>query len=132
MTPEFVIDAHHRLIHIEKSLRMSAAGLGRVLTGCAALLRPGGRLAVLFSRDPAHRSWLSGEPEHVLPAGLRAGLDVVDYLFADERGRLLTRYAGDRLTTPPMAIDARVLMLRGPAAHDVIVFGKPAPGEVPR
>ena len=112
MTPEFVIDAYHRLIHIEESFRMSAAGLGRVLTGCAALLRPGGRLAVLFSRDPAHRSWLSGEPEHVLPAGLRAGLHVVDYLFADERGRLL--------------------MLRGPAAHDVIVFGKPAPGQVRR
>jgi modification methylase len=110
----------------------AAAGLGRVLIGCASLLRPGGLAAVVFSRDPAQRSWFSGEPEHVLPAGLRSGLDVVDYLLADERGRPLRRYPGDTLTTPPMAIDARVLMLRGPAAHDVIVFGKPAPGQVPR
>ena len=99
------------------------------MTGCASLLRPGGLAAVVFSRESAQRSWWSGEPEHVLPAGLHAGLGVADYLFADERGRLLTRYAGDRLTTPPMAIDARVLMLRGPAAHDVIVFGKPRQGE---
>ena len=86
----------------------------------------------MFSRDPAQRSWLSGEPDHVVPAGLRAGLDVVDYLFADERGRLLSRYPGDTLTTRPMAITGRVLMLRGPAAHDVVVFGKPVPGEGPR
>jgi SAM-dependent methyltransferase len=110
----------------------AAAGLGRVLAGCAALLRPGGLAAVAVSREPAQRSWLSREPEHVLPAGIRAGLDVVDYLFADQRGRLLTRYPGDQLTTPPMAIDARVLMLPGPAAHDVIVFGKPGQTRIRR
>ena len=110
----------------------AGAGLGRVLAGCAALLRPGGLAAVAFSRDPAERSWISGEPDHVVPAGLRAGLDLVDYLFADERGRLLTRYPGDNLTTPPMAIDGTVLMLPGSGAHDVVVFGKPVPGEGPR
>src|SRR2546429_563667 len=41
----------------------AGAGLGRVLNGCAALLRPGGLAAVVFSRDPAQRSWLSGEPD---------------------------------------------------------------------
>jgi SAM-dependent methyltransferase len=110
----------------------AATGLRQVLAGCTALLRPGGRLAVVFSRDPAERSWISAEPDHVVPAGLRAGLDVVDYLFADERGRLLTRYPGDQLTTPPMAINGRVLMLPGVAAHDVVVCGKPVPGEGPR
>jgi hypothetical protein len=79
----------------------------------------------VFSRDLAKRSSISGEPDYVVPAGLRAGLEVVDYLFADERGRLLTRYPGDQLTRPPMTITGRVLMLPGVAAHDVVVFGKP-------
>jgi modification methylase len=103
----------------------AGAGLGRVLAGCGALLRPGGLAAVVFSREPAHRSLITGEPDHVVPAGLRAGLEVVDYLFADERGQLLTRYPGDQLTMPPMTITGRVLMLPDVAAHDVVVFGKP-------
>jgi modification methylase len=107
----------------------SATGLGQVLDGCATLLRPGGRLAVVFSRHPAHRRLVGGEPNHLVPAGLRAGLDVVDYLFANQRGQLLTRYPGDQLTGPPRAINGAVLMLPGAAAHDVVVFGKPAPGQ---
>jgi SAM-dependent methyltransferase len=103
----------------------AGTGLGQVLTGCAALLRPGGRLAVVLSRDPAHRRLVRGEPNHVVPAGRRAGLDVVDYLFADQRGQLLTRYPGDQLTGPPRAINGAVLMLPAVAAYDVVVFGKP-------
>ena len=106
-------------------------GLGRVLAGCAALLRPGGLAAVVFSRAPANRSLITGEPDHVVPAGLRAGLEVVDCLFADERGQLLTRHPGDQLTMPPMTITGRVLMLPGVAAHDVVVFGKPGHMEPP-
>ncbi len=64
-----------------------------------------------------------------MPAGLRAGLDVVDYLFADHRGQLLTRYPGDNLTVPPRAITGALLMLPGVAAHDIVVFGKPVPAK---
>jgi len=109
----------------------AGTGLGRVLAGCAVLLRPGGLAAAVFSREPAHRSLITGEPDHVVPAGLRAGLEVVDYLFADERGQLLTRYPGDQLTMPPMTITGRVLMLPGVAAHDVVLFGKPGHTEAP-
>ena len=109
----------------------AGTGLGRVLAGCATLLRPGGRLAVVFSRDPAHRRLVGGEPNHLVPAGLRAGLDVVDYLFANQRGQLLTRYPDDQLTAPPRAINGAVLMLPGAAAHDVVVFGKPGQRAAP-
>ena len=103
----------------------ASVGLGQVLAGCATLLRPGARLAVVLRRDPAHRRLIGGQPSHVLPAGLRGGLDLVDYLFANRRGQLLTRYPGDQLTGPPRAINGAVLMLPGAAAYDVVVFGKP-------
>jgi hypothetical protein len=100
----------------------AGAGLGRVLAGCATLLRPGGLAALVFSRDPVNRAVLGGEPDYVVPAGLRAGLVVVDYLFADRRGQLLTRYPGDDLTAVPRAITGPVLMLPAVAAYDVVVF----------
>ena len=108
---------------------VTGAGLGRVLAGCAALLRPGGLAAVVLSREPADRSLSTGFPLYVVPAGLRAGLEVVDYLFANQRGQLLTRYPGDQLTVEPPA--GSVFMLPGVAAHDVVVFGKPDQTRVP-
>ncbi len=115
--------------HYTGGLRISritaGAGLGRVLAGCATLLRPGGLAAGALRREPTHRWTLTREPVYVVPAGLRAGLKVVDYLFANERGQLLTRYPGDQLTVAPRAITGAVLMLPGVAAHDVVVFGKP-------
>src|SRR5439155_23811657 len=108
---------------------VTGAGLGRVLAGCAALLRPGGLAAVVLSREPSDRSLSTGFPLYVGPAGLRAGLEVVDYLFANQRGQLLTRYPGDQLTVEPPA--GSVFMLPGVAAHDVVVFGKPDQTRVP-
>ena len=110
----------------------AAAGLGQILTGCAALLRPDGLAAVVFSRDPAKRRILGGEPNYVVLAGLHAGLVVVDYLFANDRGQLLTRYPGDDLSALPRAITGAILMLPAVATHDIVVFGKPTPGEGPR
>ncbi len=103
----------------------ASVGLGQVLAGCATLLRPGGQAVVAFSQAPAHRPQLDGEPSHVVLAARRAGLVAADYLFANHRGQLLTRYPGDDLTAPPRAITGAVLVLPAVAAHDIVVFAKP-------
>jgi modification methylase len=109
----------------------ASAGLGRVLAGCATLLRPGGLAAIVFSREPEHRSLITRFPLYAVPAGLRAGLQVVDYLFANGRGQLLTRYPGDELAVASPADTGAVLMLPGVAAYDVVVFGKPNQPDTP-
>jgi len=102
----------------------AGTGLARVLAGCAALLRPGGLAALVFSREPAHRSLITGFPLYAVPAAARAGLQVVDYLFANQRGQLLTRHPGDQLTIRSQAEGSPLIMLPGVAAHDIVVFGK--------
>jgi SAM-dependent methyltransferase len=100
-------------------------GLGLVLAGCDTLLRPGGLIAIAVGREHADRSLLSLAPDHVLHVGLRAGLVVVDNLYADRRGTLIPRHPGDDLTTPPRARTGAIVVLPAVAACDVAVFQKP-------
>jgi hypothetical protein len=76
------------------------AGLGRVLAGCGTLLRPGGLAAITIARGPAKRIAADCAPRHVFLAGLRAGLDIADHLYANHLGQLITRYRGDDFTLP--------------------------------
>jgi hypothetical protein len=85
----------------------------------------------VFSREPADRSLITGFPLYAVPAGLRAGLQVVDYLFANARGQLLTRYPGDQLAVASSANTGAVFMLPGVAAYDVVVFAKPNQPDTP-
>jgi bifunctional DNA-binding transcriptional regulator/antitoxin component of YhaV-PrlF toxin-antitoxin module len=83
-----------------------------------ALLRPGDLLAVASGRDPAQRTMLGGGPDQVVPAGLRAGLLVVDDYFANHRGQPLTRYPGDNPTPPLGPSPGGVIMLPAVAAYE--------------
>jgi hypothetical protein len=106
--------------------------LTRVLAGCATLLRPGGLAAIVVSRDHDRRTLADCAPGHVIRPGLRAGLAVVDYQYANHRGQLASRFRGDDLTQPPLAATGAVILLPAVAARDIVVFRKPFRGERPR
>jgi hypothetical protein len=105
-----------------------AAGFTQILTGCAAVLRPGGHV-VITARPYRRRRELVDIPGMVTAAGQHAGLDLVERcaaLIAGVRGgRLIPRASFFQLRNLRAAIaqgDPQWLV----AHEDVIIFQRPA------
>ncbi len=110
-------------------------GITQILTGCAALLRPGG-IVVVTARPWRHRGELTDLPSAVIAAGRAAGLVPIERCVA-----LLAGLNGEHLIARPSFFqldNVRKARARGEPWHlivheDVLVFRAPlrAPGRFP-
>ena len=99
-------------------------GITQILTGCAALLRPGG-LAVITARPWRHHGELVDLPSAVIAAGRRAGLTPIERCVA-----LLAGIRGEQLIPRPSFFqldNTRKARARGEPWHlivheDVLIF----------
>ena len=107
-------------------------GLAEVMTACAALLRPGGRMAVVAPHHHAHGG-LAHLPPRMVEAAQQAGLDYLQHVIA------LTRpIRGDRLQEGPEeaqqsrlnTASAAATARHTPAHDNVLLFTKPATAPV--
>jgi SAM-dependent methyltransferase len=102
--------------------------LGEILTGCQALLRPGGGLLVLTARPYRQRERLVDLPGQLTRVAEAAGL-----VLYERNAALLVGLRGDRLVPRPSFFQldrvrkarARGLPLRIIAHEDVLVFRRP-------
>jgi modification methylase len=109
--------AHHGLDQLIE-------GITQILTGCAALLRPGG-IAVVTARPWRHRGELVDLPSAVIAAGRAAGLTPIERCVA-----LLAGLQGENLVARPSFFqldNTRKARARGEPWHlitheDVLVF----------
>ncbi len=112
--------AHHGLDQLTD-------GITRILSGCAALLRPGG-IAVVTARPWRHRGELVDLPSAVIAAGHAAGLTPVEHCVA-----LLAGLHGEELVARPSFFqlgNTRKARARGEPWHlivheDVLIFQAP-------
>src|SRR6266516_7004627 len=102
-------------------------GITRILSGCAALLRPGG-IAVVTARPWRHRGELVDLPSAVIAAGHAGGLTPVEHCVA-----LLAGLHGEELVARPSFFqlgNTRKARARGEPWHlivheDVLIFRTP-------
>jgi hypothetical protein len=92
-------------------------GITQILTGCAALLRPGG-IAVVTARPWRHRGELVDLPSAIIAAGRAAGLTPVERCVA-----LLAGLGGDHLVARPSFFqldNVRKARVRGEPWHLIV------------
>jgi hypothetical protein len=111
-----------------------AAGFTQILTGCAAILRPGGHVAIT-ARPYRRHGELVDIPGMVVAAGTNAGLHLIEEcatLIAGVRdGKLVSRSSFFQLKNARAAIEAGDPQWI--AAHeDVLIFVRPASAESTR
>jgi modification methylase len=102
-------------------------GITQILTGCAALLRPGG-IAVITARPWRHHGELTDLPSAVVAAGRAAGLTPIERCVA-----LLAGLSGEQLVARPSFFqldNTRKARARGKPWHlivheDVLIFQAP-------